>query len=216
MLPKGSGRTYDPEAVTRKVRMLTGAVLVAAVAAGSVAWAFGSTASEKASTVGLSTLSARGQTLTLPPNDVRTKHLRGSGITQLTLLGTLRGRSFYRVGESEHPCYGAGNAGAAWPLGVILCRNAPPYFPSPEMPVLDLSTVGMDRGDAEMHYIRVAGLAADGVASIGIVNHDGAVIERLPVRANVYGADSLPTATGVGLVALDQGGHVLARVPPGP
>jgi hypothetical protein len=197
--------------VSRKVWMPTGALLVAGVTAGAVAWAFGSSSTVEKST-GLSTLSAQGTPVTLPPNDVRTKHLRGSHVTKVALLGTVGGRSFYRVGASAHPCYGAGRAGAAWPLGVIMCRNAPPYFPSPEMPVLDLSVVGMDRGDAEMHYIRVQGLAADGVASIGVVDRDGATVARLPVRGNVYGAESLPTATGVRLVALDGNGHPVGRI----
>jgi hypothetical protein len=132
--------------------------------------------------------------VTLPPNDIRTKRLHGSRITDLTLLGTIGGRSIYRVGDSAHPCYGVGNAGTRWPLGVIVCRNAAPYFPSRETPLLDFSRVGMDRGHAAMHYIRVEGVAADGVASVGLLERDGAMVERLPVRGNVYGAESRPRA----------------------
>jgi hypothetical protein len=121
--------------------------------------------------------------------------------------------NLYGVRRRSAYCYGAGRAGAAAPLGVIHCMNAPTSFPSPKKPILDLSVVGMERGDAEMHFIRVEGLASDAVASIGVLDRDGTVIERLPVRANIYGAEPQPTATGVRLVAFDHGGHVLARVP---
>jgi hypothetical protein len=67
----------------------------------------------------------------------------------------------------------------------------------------------MDRGHAAMHYIRVEGVAADGVASVGLLERDGAMVERLPVRGNVYGAESLPTRAGVRLVALDASGDIL-------
>ena len=127
----------------------------------------------------------------------------------LTLLGTIGGRNIYRVGDSAHACYGAGEADAAWPVGVIKCRNAAPYFPSQEMPLFDFSSVGMDDGDAEMHYIRIEGVAADGVASVGLLDDNGATVERLPVHGNIYGAESLPTRSGVRLVALDASGHVL-------
>jgi hypothetical protein len=132
----------------------------------------------------------------------------------LTLLGTIGGRNIYRVGHSAHPCFGAGDVGARWPLGVISCRDAAPYFPSREMPLFDFSMVGMDRGDAEMHYIRVAGVAADGVGSVGLLDRNGETVERLPVHSNVYGAESLPTRTGVRLVALDASGNVLGDATP--
>jgi hypothetical protein len=187
---------------------------VAAVVAGGIAWTVGSARSAPRPKPTLSTVAATGTKITLPPADVRTKRLRGSGIGDLTLLGTIGGRSIYRVGDSAHPCYGAGDTGAAWPLGVIKCRNAAPYFPSRQMPLFDFSTVGMDRGDAAMHYIRVEGVAADGVASVGVLDQNGETVERLPVQGNVYGVASLPTRTGVRLVALDASGNALGDASP--
>jgi len=186
----------------------------AAVVAGGIAWTVGSARSAPRPKPTLSTVAAPGTKITLPSADVRTKRLRGSGISNLTLLGTVGGRSIYRVGDSAHPCYGAGETGAAWPLGVIKCRNAAPYFPSPQMPLFDFSLVGMDRGDAAMHYIRVEGVAADGVTSVGVLDQNGETVERLPVQGNVYGADSLPTRTGIRLVALDASGNVLGGASP--
>jgi hypothetical protein len=199
--------------VTRKVWI---AMLGVVVAAGGIAWTFGSPHRATGARPSLSTVSARGTKVVLPPNDIRTKRLHGSRITNVTLLGTIGGRSIYRVGDSAHPCYGAGNAGASWPLGVIVCRNAAPYFPSREMPLFDFSMVGMDRGDAEIHYIRVEGVAADGVASVALLECSGATVERMPVHGNVYGAESLPTRSGVRLVALDASGNVLGDAFPSP
>jgi hypothetical protein len=186
----------------------------AAIVAGGIAWTVGSARSAPKVRPTLSTVGAPGTKITLPPADVRTKRLRGSGITELTLLGTVGGRSVYRLGDSAHPCYGAGETSAAWPLGVIKCRNAAPYFPSRQMPLFDFSMVGMDRGDAAMHYIRVEGVAADGVASVGLLDQNGETVERLPVQGNVYGAASLPTRSGVRLVALDASGNVLGGASP--
>jgi hypothetical protein len=202
--------------VTRKVWIPGLGVVVAAVVAGGIAWTFGSARDATGAAPARSTVSARGTKVALPAGDIRSKRLRGSGIADLTLLGTVGGRSIYRVGDSAHACYGAGDADAAWPLGVIKCRNAAPYFPSQKMPLFDFSMVGMDRGDAEMHYIRVEGVAADGVASVGLLDRDGATVERLPVHGNVYGAESLPTRNGVRLVALDASGHVVGDAFPSP
>ena len=200
----------------RTARIAGLCVLVAAVVAGGIAWTFGSTSSASKVRPALSTVSAHGTKVALPRNDIRTKRLHGSHMDDLTLLGTIGGRNLYRVGGSARACYGAGDADAAWPLGVIKCRNAAPYFPSQEMPLFDFSMVGMDRGDAEMHYIRIEGVAADGVASVDLLDRNGATVERLPVHGNVYGAESVPTRNGVRLVALDASGHVLGDAFPSP
>jgi hypothetical protein len=203
-------------AVRHKVWMVGCALVLASVIAGGIAWTSGRTNDATSSKAALSTVSAQGTEVRLPPKDVRTKRLHGSHVTDVTLLGTVGGRNLYRVEGSVHPCYGAGDAGASWPLGVISCRIAPPYFPSPEMPLFDFSTVGMDRGDAAMHYIRVEGVAAGGVASVEVLDRSGSTVERLPVRANVYGAESLPSATGVRLVARDASGDVVGGAPLSP
>jgi hypothetical protein len=67
-----------------------------------------------------------------------------------------------------------------------------------------------------MHYIRVEGVAADGVASVGLLDRNGKTVERVPVHGNVYGAESLPARTGVRVVALDASGNVLGDAAPSP
>src|SRR5215216_4815149 len=99
-------------AVTRKVWMPGLNLVVAAVVAGGIAWTFASASDATKPSPALSTVSAQGTKVALPPNDIRTKRLRGSGISDLTLLGTVGGRSLFRVGDSAHPCFGAGDAGA--------------------------------------------------------------------------------------------------------
>ena len=197
--------------VTRGRRLLAACLLLLAISAGGATYA--ATTAKGVSSGTLSRISARGTLIKLPRADRRAKRLRGSGITVVTLLGTAGGENLYRVGQqSGHACYGAGRTGAKWPLGVITCRIASPYFPSPEMPILDMSGAGMEWGHGPMHFLQVAGVAADGVASIGILDENGTVIESIPVHGNIYGASSLP-ADAVSLQARDASDHVLTQVP---
>jgi hypothetical protein len=66
----------------------------------------------------------------------------------------------------------------------------------------------------ERRRIEHGRIAADGVASVELLDRNGATVERLPVHANVYGAESLPTMTGVRLVALDERGNALGDATP--
>ena len=119
-------RAYAWCAVIRTAGVAGLAVVVAAGVAGGIAWTFGPTSSASNVRPALVRVSAHGTRVALPRNDVRTKRLHGSRMDDLTLLGTIGGRNIYRVGDSAHACYGAGEADAAWPLGVIKCRNAAP------------------------------------------------------------------------------------------
>jgi hypothetical protein len=47
-----------------------------------------------------------------------------------------------------------------------------------------------------------------------VLDQDGKTVERLPVQGNVYGVESLPTRTGIRLVALDASGNVLGVASP--
>ena len=42
-----------------------------------------------------------------------------------------------------------------------------------------------------------------------MLDQNGETVDRLSVQGNVYGAESLPTRTGVRLVALDASGNLL-------
>jgi hypothetical protein len=157
-------------------------------------------------------VSSQGTPFDLPPNDPRTVRLQQAGYGNISVLAVAGGRNFYRFQQqSGNSCFGTGASDAAWPVGAIKCRVAAPYFPSPELPVLDLSDVAMQAGDVRPSYVRIEGFAADGVASIGAVDEDGTVTERVPVNGNVYSAPAPPNT--VRLVALSQDNTVLADIP---
>jgi hypothetical protein len=95
---------------------------------------------------------------------------------------------------------------------MIACRTAAPFFPSADMPILDLPTVEISRTEGQAHLLRAEGFATDGVAAVALVDAHGSIIQRLPVTGNVYYDDAIPSNT-TGLEALAATGQVLAQVP---
>jgi hypothetical protein len=159
---------------------------------------------------GLSRISAQGTPVAFTPAVVAKLHL--GTYRAVSLLGSHGQTHFYRLDTgSPHPCFGVGRADAPYPIGAISCRIAEPYFPSPDKPVMDLSSVEIDVATDQAHFTRVEGVAADAVASIHVLAKDGSIVEKLPVVNNVYAADAVPW-TGVGLAAVDADGNVLARI----
>jgi hypothetical protein len=77
-----------------------------------------------------------------------------------------------------------------------------PGFPSAARPILDFSR--FTRG------AQLAGFAADGVATVELLDTGGGVIASAPVSDNVY-ADADPPAGGAGVQALDGSGAVVYR-----
>lgn len=98
-------------------------------------------------------------------------------------------------------------------VDVIACRERAPFFPSPDRPILDESLVGQDKGEPAMHYMRVEGFAADGVAAIRLLNATGNVIGTAIVNDNVYSLDAMPTEPVTSIAAVDAAGQVLATYP---
>jgi hypothetical protein len=73
-----------------------------------------------------------------------------------------------------------------------------PAFPSAARPIFDFSRFGAG----------LAGFAADGVATVDLLDADGNVIASAPVTDNVY-ADANPPAGGAAIEALDANGTVV-------
>jgi hypothetical protein len=159
----------------------------------------------------LSRVSSPGRPITLAPGVIEKLHL--DAWSEISLLATKGTRHFYRFERpAGNPCFGTGRTDAPYPIGMISCRIAAPFFPSPEMPVLDLSVVSIEKGDTA-RFTRVQGIAADGVARVGILDADGNVAAEIPVENNVYSSDSVPRDTTAALVAVGADGRILAAVP---
>lgn len=160
---------------------------------------------------GLSRMSATGTPVSLPTATIAKLHL--ASFTRISLMASHGQRRFYRLDRGAGtPCFARGRTDAPYPIGMIACRTAAPYFPSAELPILDLSTVEISGTDGQPHLLRAEGFAADGVAAIALVDAHGSIIQRLPVSGNVYYDDAVPNNV-TGLEALAADGQILAQVP---
>jgi hypothetical protein len=83
-------------------------------------------------------------------------------------------------------------------------------FPTPGDPVYDMSLFALAPGAAGPSVQRLAGVAADGVASIQVLAlSDCHVVATAPVSGNVYIADNLPLTAEAQIVAIDAAGNPL-------
>lgn len=98
-------------------------------------------------------------------------------------------------------CYGDGPTGSKAVLSVVGCPS-PAEFPSAAHPILDLSTWSLDDG------LRIAaGIAVDGVRSVGLIDANGRVVARVRVTDNVFARRGLPYVASGRLVAFDAAGR---------
>jgi len=92
------------------------------------------------------------------------------------------------------------------------CMNAraSARFPSTAQPVVDISLYALAPGEAGPSIEQLAGVAADGVASIQLLAlSDCRVIAATPVTDNVYVANDLPTVPEAQIVARDASGNAV-------
>ena len=129
----------------------------------------------------------------------------------LFLLRRGEGRAVYRIGgirDGSNACYASGPADEVGRLGQVGCGQS--SFPSRQLPIYDMSSLQMKRGEKAPHLFRVAGVAADAVAEIGLLDADGEVVARVPVERNVY-LLAAPPARATALAALDAQGRIVYR-----
>ena len=120
----------------------------------------------------------------------------------MELLARREGVSFYGARRSDGRFCFAVDSGARQAVG---CDNGSPSgaaFPSVQRPIIDFSRFS---GGA-----RLVGFAADGVASVALIDASGATIASAPVVDNVYAEVNVP-ADGAGVEALDSQGTVVYR-----
>jgi len=159
---------------------------------------------------GLSRMSATGTPVALPAATIAKLHL--TSFSRISLMASHGQMRFYRLDRGAGtPCFARGRTDAPYPIGMIACRTAAPYFPSADMPILDLSTVEISGTDGP-HLLRAEGFAADGVAAVALVDGHGSIVKRLPVTGNVYYDDEVPN-NATGLEALAADGQTLAQIP---
>lgn len=91
------------------------------------------------------------------------------------------------------------------------CRNASASkaFPSATQPLVDTSLFAFAPATAGPSVQRLAGVAADGVASVEVLALDCHVVATAPVTDNVYIADNLPMTPEAQIVARDASGNAV-------
>jgi hypothetical protein len=122
----------------------------------------------------------------------------------LELLGTRDGISFYAAQRPHGYCLAvvesATPARAQRPASDVGCESDSAAFPSARNPVSVFPVGG-----------RIAGFAADGVASVALVDDTGATLASANVSQNLFVGGAMPMGP-VTVIALDAKGNVLARV----
>jgi hypothetical protein len=125
----------------------------------------------------------------------------------LQLIATRDGIAFYAARRADgHFCFAVdAEPGAADHKGVGCDLGNPslpgePAFPSPARPIIDFSQFSSGQ--------HLVGFAADGVASVDLLDAAGSVIASAPVSDNVY-AVATPPPGGAAVEALDARGTVV-------
>lgn len=189
--------------MNRKLKLAFVLVVIAAAAVAAVAVTRGDASRDtaKLSNHGGRAIAIRGLDYGVAP--IRTGHL----------LAVRNGHAFYRLDRpNDHPCYAVGIASDVGTPGSVVCPRG--GFPASGNPVLDLSVYeGMRRDVREFGLYKVAGLAADAVASVQFFRPNGAVALTVPVSANVYVTTDAPKGPVAGLAAIDKSGKRLWRSP---
>jgi hypothetical protein len=100
-----------------------------------------------------------------------------------------------------------------WQLTFFSCETTFGRFPDPENPVLVLSQATFFPGTQLRVYESFQGVAADGVARVGVVDERDRVLPVTRVQRNAFFAAE-PTDRVTGVVALDAEGEVIWRSRP--
>lgn len=140
--------------------------------------------------------------------------LEGAGVAgEVRRLAERGGVRFYTGrGSNGETCFATGVAqGPAPHFGVLFCpagTSGEAAFPSQNVPILDLSIESRGANMEIVSVDRLAGFAADGVASVGVRDANGR-LHLTRVHGNVYFSNRLAAVRPTELVALDDAGRVV-------
>lgn len=188
----------EPLRVPRRRLALT-LVVVAAVAVPAVAFA-----GRLGSLLGISNAGTTVSTSAVLPGqtslDQAMQDLKVGGTMQY--LGTLNGAAFYATRNADGDfCIAIDHVAQQYDKGFGCDLNAD-GFPSAEHQVLAFPPV---QG--------LQGVAADGVATVELLDAAGDVIASAPVTENLFESDAAPSGQPAFIVTLDPNGNVTSKHP---
>jgi hypothetical protein len=189
-------RVPEPMHVPRR-RVVVAVALAAAVAVPAVAFAgrLGDLLgiSNEGSTVPTSNVLAGQSDL-----DLAMQQLKVGGTMQY--LGTLNGAAFYATRNADgHFCIAIDHTAQQYEKGFGCDLNAD-GFPSPAHQVFAFPPLQ-----------RLQGVAADGVATVELLDADGNVVASAPVTNNLFESDAAASGTPAFIATLDASGNVTSK-----
>jgi hypothetical protein len=187
-------------------RIVLGALVAVCVAAVAGTQLTGVTGKASSAAKPSFTVGAKGNVIHLTQRQAR--RLSGAPTSgPLSLLAVREGRAFYRLGDARARCFAVGDARSLGTVGAVTCWED-------AQPLMDFSVVDLSSGSrSEVKFFRIEGIAADQVASVGVLSPNGDIVARVPVVRNVYASPAPPGGPGRGLVAFDNRGRPLATLP---
>jgi hypothetical protein len=90
--------------------------------------------------------------------------------------------------------------------GGCLNSSASGEFPSPQQPVVDMTLFAYQPGTTGEQVVRLAGVAADGVARMEVLSMDCRTIAEAPVVDNIYATTDVPDDPVAAIVGVDSSG----------
>jgi hypothetical protein len=161
----------------------------------------------------LAQMSNDGQPVDLGPG--QRQELENVGATRASLLAVRDNRAFYRLlREDGTVCYAVNSTNEPDHVGNTVCPLTPLSFPTPTQPVLDLSIFeSTSHVIGDVHVVAAQGFAADGVATVALLDRDGRVIARGRPVGNVYAVDVATGRLATTVVAYDRRKAEVFRVP---
>jgi hypothetical protein len=116
--------------------------------------------------------------------------------------------------EDGSSCWGTSERRSnEWQLTSFICESQFGRFPDAESPVMLLARGGILSGTILMVYESFVGLAADGVAKVGVIDEQDRLVPMADVDGNAFYADA-PEGRVKSVVALDEAGEVIWKSPP--
>jgi hypothetical protein len=160
----------------------------------------------------LAQMSNKGQPI--EPGNGQRQELQNVGAIAVSRMATRAGRFFYRLVQPDGTvCYAIDTTGGDH-LGNTSCPASGTTFPTSSDPVLDLSIFeSTSHIPGDFHIVSAQGFAADGVASVALLNSDGRLVSRKRTAGNVYALDVPSGRAATSVVAYDARGSEVYRVP---
>lgn len=188
-------------------------IAVGLAVAASVALLRGETATGSTPGGKLAEISNRGQAVVPGPNQQRELHIVGA--VDASRLARRDSRSFYRLARRDGSvCYSINTTDVEDHIGGAMCPTTATAFPSPARPILDFSLFeATSHVRGQLHVVNGQGIAADGVASVGLLDENGRLIVRAPATDNVYALDVPQGQVATTVAAYADDGTEVARIP---